>query len=223
MGDFDWMDAPPKKRLPAVVPKASGTKNLTAVIEGDSQPPPIGKVMTTAARIEFVSCWRRLSQRQKRYLHYMYETGFNAKLALSRLNAFELRPIKAVSVKNWLKRVEYKLVLTAIRAQLRAEVVDKDQLMLNAEQIRQLALEPKPILHKGEDTGFKEVQLDTALRANEQLMKTQKMLGNDADIGGGGNFGPPLIIQVVQQNGEVVDVTPRGVLPELPAPDKSDA
>ena len=49
----------------------------------------------------------------------------------------------------------------------KAHGITKERLMLDAEKIKQNALEERPILYKGDDTGFKEQELGTALRAVE--------------------------------------------------------
>ena len=51
--------------------------------------------------------------------------------------------------------------------QVRAHGINKPGLMLDAEKIKQFALENKPILYKGEATGFEEKELGTAIRALE--------------------------------------------------------
>lgn len=45
--------------------------------------------------------------------------------------------------------------------------LSKDKVLLDAERIKNEALTPKPILFKGEETGFEEVQLGHALKALE--------------------------------------------------------
>jgi len=45
--------------------------------------------------------------------------------------------------------------------------ISKQRVLTDAEKIKQIALTPMPILHQGKDTGFKEVQLGSALRALE--------------------------------------------------------
>lgn len=45
--------------------------------------------------------------------------------------------------------------------------ISKERVLNDAEKIKQMALTPQVILHQGKDTGFKEVQLGSALRALE--------------------------------------------------------
>ncbi len=49
--------------------------------------------------------------------------------------------------------------------------ISKESVLLDAEKVKQIALNPQPILHQGKDTGFKEVQLGPALRAIEMQGK----------------------------------------------------
>jgi hypothetical protein len=57
--------------------------------------------------------------------------------------------------------------------------IDRERLLLRAEEIAESALEPTPILYQGRPTGFYENSKETALRANEQLMKAAGMLKGD--------------------------------------------
>lgn len=160
---------------------------------------------------------RECTERQKLYLRALVQYEFNSALAIKAMRATGDR-LDRSTVERWLRTNEVFIrTYHAIKADARAQVVDKDKLIMNAEAIRVLALKPKPILFKGQDTGFKEQNLDTALRANELLMKTQKMLGNDQETQTTGT-GPALIIQIVQGENKVVDVS-SGVTIDLPSPE----
>ena len=49
--------------------------------------------------------------------------------------------------------------------------ISKERVMNAADKVRELALTPRPILHKGRKTGFEEIELGHALRAIEFLGK----------------------------------------------------
>jgi hypothetical protein len=55
----------------------------------------------------------------------------------------------------------------------------KEKVILNAEQVREAAMTPKPILYKGEETGYEEVELGAAMRAVEFQGKALGIGGDD--------------------------------------------
>lgn len=171
------------------------------------------------SREEFVVAYKKLEGRKKEFLQALVQAKFIVGSAVKALRKTGTT-IATQSHARWLAQDEtYSFVYNTLKARMRQQVVDKDMLVLHAENIRQQAMKGKPILYKGEDTGFRENKPDTALRAVELLMKTQKMLGNDQETQTQGN-GPPLIIQIVQSDNKVVDVT-NGVTIDLPVPDAS--
>lgn len=167
-------------------------------------------------REQFAAAWRKLAARQKEYLQALMQYEWNAGAAMRALIKTGVK-IKKTAPTRWYNTSEiYAFVYDAMKARARAAVVDKDKLVLDAEFIRQQAMKPKPILYKGEATGFFENKPDTALRAVELLMKTQKMLGNDQEQQTQGN-GPNLVIQIVQADNKVVEMV-SGVTIDMPVP-----
>lgn len=162
--------------------------------------------------------WEGLTNKQQVYLDALRRHQFNVRATMKALRKTGDAPNRA-TVYRWAQEdQDYMLVLKVAKAILREEIVDPDSLLLRANDIAEQALAPKPILYKGKKTGFFENHLDTALRANEQLMKTQKMLGND-DTQRQFAEGPAFIIQVVQADGALVNVAPHGVTVDLPGPE----
>jgi len=207
MNEFDWLDDEPEKKkkaeaLPVLVPKGVSPVEIPADSEKRN------------AKVRRV--WNKLSRNQQTFLDSLRKHNFNVS-ATARALANTSQAIHRVTANRWAREDEdYAFVLKVMKAIARDEVIDRDRLLLRADEIAEKALEPVPILYQGQPTGFFEHDLRTALSANEQLMKTQKMLGNDQEQ----QFqqGPALIIQVVQPRGEVIDVTP-GVKVDLPVPD----
>lgn len=182
-----------------------------------------------AERNAFASAWRALTPRQKIYLRALQQTGFSHARALKVLReAVSLEPsirgvkpsVQRQTPSRWGRTSEdYKIVLAAMKAEAAVQVISRDDLLLRAHRAAEYAEEEQPILYQGANTGFTERKPDVMLRANEQLMKATKVLGGDESRGPVGGSGPTLLIQVIQKEGGTVDVTPRGVTIDLPAPD----
>jgi len=220
----DWLDEPaeddtswlePQEQWPIEMPAPED--ELAFVPRGVSGTP----IPTDSKeRNEVVQkAWNALSARQQKFLVQLKACRFNVSDAC-RVQAKAGEPLHRATANRWADSDEnYSFVLKVMRAIARDRVIDPDKLLMRADEIAEKALEPVPILFQGRPTGFFEHKLDTALKANEQLMKTQKMLGNDDDGRGRVTEGPALIIQVVQRDGGVIDVTPRGVTIDLPGPE----
>jgi hypothetical protein len=71
---------------------------------------------------------------------------------------------------TWMKQPRFHAALQARADQLAARVT-KSSVIVNAKNLFEEAMTPKPILFKGDDTGFQEVELGAALQANEQMAK----------------------------------------------------
>ncbi len=231
--DFDWLDEPELSEQQAVAQLKDPAINhfLARVNEtGERQPKSLSrssgsKILEAVEkdkqkdkRTTFAVTFQQLTTRQQQFLRALVLTKWDVKHALYIMQKTGTVIAKTVPAR-WLRQDHnYADVYHAMKAEAAAMAVDKGKLILDAEKIRQEALRPKPILFKGAPTGYYENKPDTALRATELLMKTQKMLGNDQEQQTQGN-GPPLIIQIVQGE-KVVDVT-NGVTIDLPSPDNA--
>lgn len=164
------------------------------------------------------AAWDKLTARQRIFLNSLRMNRFNFSETCRKLKATG-EGIPRNTAMRWKERdADFAFVLKAMKVIARDEVVDPDRLLLRANEIAEKALERVPILYQGAPTGFYEHDLKTALSANEQLMKTQKMLGSDDKNHNGFREGPAMMIQVVV-NGVAQDVAPRGVTIDLPVPD----
>jgi hypothetical protein len=171
-------------------------------------------------------CWGRLSPAQRTFLAAWRECRFNARAAN--------RAVHGVSYTNtshtkWSQEPDYSTVMRVWRAMAADSALDKDRLLTRQDDIVETLLTPKPVLHQGvmvPDTRIgaragdvlEEVEAGAASRANEVLMKAAGLLKDKELEVNIGLIGPSLNIQVVQPNGEVKNVTPRGVTVEMPEP-----
>lgn len=179
-------------------------------------------------REAYTRAWNALTQRQQVFLRALQQTGFSTARARKVLNEVihldgspatrkKLR-ISDACVHRWARQdADYRLVLAALKSETVVQVSSRDDLLLRAHRAAEYAEDEQPILHQGQDTGFRERNVGDMLRANEQLMKATKVLGSD-DNRVQVAIGPALIVQVVQGDGSVKDVTPRGVVVDLPLP-----
>lgn len=162
--------------------------------------------------------WREISELQRRYLEIAEHNRFSYAATAKSSEWTALVPCPArFTVLRWRKQPAFKLILNVMKAAAANEALSKDDLVVHAAAIRERALTPKPILYQGSPTGFTEFQGDVALRANEQLAKLGGHMKQE-DVTQG-QQGPALLVQIIQGEGKVVDVTPRGVTIDLPAPD----
>lgn len=190
---------------------------------GDIDEPP--KVSETAllaaseAEKQFDLAYHLLSQKQRRFIKDLRNMNFNRKQAVKIYNrGFPTSKTSVEGVATWMRNPNFKLVVETLRRDKVEDVTHRDELLLRAHRAAQYAETPQPVLYQGADSGFRERNLGDMIRANEQLMKATKVLGADVVLGGGGT-GPALVIQVVQRDGALIDVTPQRVPVELPAPD----
>ena len=119
-------------------------------------------------RREATEAMRELTPQQRLAVEALVHTA-TRKLALARLNEAGLE-IDWKTLDQWCRQPRMVRAMAARRAQL-AALVSKDSVIVNAQNLMEIALEPKPILFKGEDTGHREVNVGAALTANEQLAK----------------------------------------------------
>lgn len=217
----DWLDDPadgwlrePKEVVPEGKPATSETPNL---------PVPIGPEATTLAvtalekRAQFVMAWESLTEKQRVFLNTWRESRFNANRAMRILDKTPLS-VSKTSITNWSAEPAFELVRTTLREASIEEILSRANLVARQDDIVETAMTPKPILHQGQHTGFEEVEVGIAARANETLLRVGGHL-KDKDLEVNvGIIGPSFAIQVVQQDGKIIDVTPQRVPIELPEP-----
>ena len=188
---------------------------------------PVGPQALTAGitaaekRAQFVSAWESLPEQQRVFLNTWRECRFNTRKTLRVLAGTSFSTAKS-TVYNWGANDAFELVRNALRDASVEEILSRANLAARHDDIVEEALTPKPILYQGEHTGFEEIELGTAAKANETLLRLGGHLKDkDIDVNVG-IIGPSFTIQVVQPAGDVIDVTPRGVPVQLPEPEWVD-
>lgn len=123
-----------------------------------------------------MDCWNSLDEKQKLFLSLLRQNHFNVRKTVRALENTSVR-LSRTTVRQWPELSDsYAFVLKVMTSTAVGDVVKKERLLLRADEIAEEALVPTPILHKGLPTGFYENHKDTALRANEQLMKATGLL-----------------------------------------------
>jgi hypothetical protein len=174
----DWLDI--EETLPAVITSVPATLPAEA-----------------PARAQLVlECWARLSQPQKKFLTAFRDAGLNARKA----NGGEYTNSNHT---KWMRQADYQTIVRIWRGECADEAVNRDRLLVRQDNIVEELLTPKPILHQGLDTGFKEIQAAGAAKANETLMRAAGLLKDkDIDVNVG-IIGPAMTIAVQLPSGEV--------------------
>lgn len=189
----DWLDEPsdnwldePEARYVGVIEAAENERRISAeaevidarntsvvpVVKADVELPLEAKKQSAI----LMECWGRLTQQQQVYLKLLKQNGFNVRKTVRKMEGTPDAVSRTTVNFRWAVEDDFALVLKIITTTAVGDIVKKERLLLRAEEIAEEALEPKPILHKGLPTGFYENQPDTALRANEQLMKATGVL-----------------------------------------------
>ena len=171
------------------------------------------------ARIRlFDDAWQHLSQRQKSFLSVWQEAHFSAAKA-RRLNPAVVP--NDSTIYRWGQDTNYAIVIKVMKADAVSDVLERERLILRQDQCAEELLAPKPILHQGMDTGFKENNPAAAAKVNETLLRVGGHLRDEQALAP--MNGPALIVQVTNKIGETISQTTVGVVPNLPAPTLEDA
>lgn len=184
-GPGDWLD--PEERYVGVIQAAENERRIAAedavndivenlpalvpAVKPDIELPADPKRQSE----QLVACWARLLPIQQLFLSLLKQNHLNVRKTVRAIEASGRRFSRSTE-RQWRTEDDYGFVLKTITAVSVGDVIKKERLLLRADEIAEEALEPKPILHKGLPTGFYENQPDTALRANEQLMKATGLL-----------------------------------------------
>jgi hypothetical protein len=214
----DWLDdpAPPTEDWLAGADSGAASEESDAPIEVDA--PPVPAVQSERNAL-IAQAWSELTKSQRIWLDWAQRNHFSyaaTERAMNRVQNLALVPPNRHTISRWRRQPAYKFIEGLMRSGAANEALSKNNVVLTAAQVRDAALTPKPILYQGEDTGFREIQGDIALRANEQLAKIGGHLKQDEAPSGA--QGPALLVQIIQGEGKVVDVTPRGTVIDLPPP-----
>lgn len=174
-------------------------------------------VTATEKRAQFIAAWGQLTDHQRVWLNTWRESRFNNARTIRVLSG-TIVPASKTTLHRWRTEPGFEYVEKVLRTASVEEILSRDYLAARHEDIAETAMTPAPILHQGVATGHFEADLGVAAKANETLMKLGGHLKDkelDLTVG---IVGPALMIQVVQPDNTVKDITPRGVTVELPAP-----
>lgn len=148
--------------------------------------------------------------------------------ALRKLEAAGVR-VDRSTLHRWMKLPAF-IRAWKLREQAIAALVTKDTVIVNAGNLLEEALRERPVLHRGEDTGFTEIELGHALTANEQLGKAIGAFGQNQDgkttividIDFSGRKNP--VQEIAVRDGEIVEgeftEVEHGQFPNEPMPEE---
>ena len=182
MNEFDWLDGPVKKRRRIREPKEP-EPSIDVPEEPSVQPVSAGGIDKTIANamIDELPFRGQKFQRPKELIEFE-RTMLPAKRLYAR---FLVESLTVAEANKRFSETGYRYTRTTLAAWRNRDIkfcrlvrlleavaleqigITKDKVMLDAEKLKLFAMEPKPILYKGEDTGFEEVNLGAALRALE--------------------------------------------------------
>lgn len=150
--EFDWLETDEKMEAPAAQPlaplKPKRKRRPAELVKAE-------KALTPAQRY-YVRCILE-SETLQRANRAFYDSGYKC---------------DRVTLYRWRMHPKFIKALKLSQDYLFESLgLDKSKVMLDAEKLKQLALTPRPILHKGEYTGFDEIELGAALRALELQAK----------------------------------------------------
>ncbi len=191
-------------------------------------PAPAALPVEPRARLALLEeCFSRLTKIQREWLLAFQHNRLNVRRTARALGRDHG---KSTSHRNWMREPDYSTVVRIWQAEAGQEALDRDRLLARQDDIVETLLTPKPVLHEGiavfdprrpgENAILEEVEAGAASRANEVLMKAAGLLKDKELEVNIGLVGPALNIQVMQPDGGVKDVTPRGVEIALPEPEE---
>lgn len=217
----DWLDDPSDDWLDPEKPVAGEVElkpaaNTLPVLSVGPQAIDAG-VTALEKRAQFVLAWESLTDGQRVFLNTWREMNFNARRTL-RVLASTAHSTSKTTVNNWQGNPHFELVRNTLREASVEEILSRANLVARQDDIVETALTPKPILYQGRHTGHEEVEVGIAARANETLLRVGGHLKEkDLEVNVG-IIGPSFAIQVVQRDGNIIDVTPQRVMISLPEP-----
>lgn len=202
---------------PFALPLAEVVAEPPAPIEAADEPRemnlPVVPTETDERNMLISQAWAELDEKQKVFIREAEARNFNITATVREMSPYG--PSRML-VSRWKHQPAFALIWKLRLHAHTVEALAKDGIVASAAHIRDQALKPKPILFQGSPTGFEEHNLGEALRANEQLARLGGHMKNEETVIV--NQGPGLVIQVMQKDGQVIDVTPRGVVIDLPHP-----
>jgi hypothetical protein len=154
---YDWLDEDPIE--PDSIEEAVETVQLPAIVK------PIRTEKNRRAKA-LVLEERDLMHGQRIYLHCLLQSATLAEAENKlRLAGYILN---RTTLMRWRKLPRFIKAMDLAQKELfQVLAITKEKVLIDAEHIKDMALTPHPILYKGEDTGFTQVEYGAALKALE--------------------------------------------------------
>lgn len=158
MSDFDWLDG-----------EQEGAKEIVDAALDKVAPAPI-KPRRKRRPAELIKAEKSLTPAQRYFARCLLESE-TIQQAQDAFRRSGYR-VNRTTLYRWRKQPKFIKVLHLMQNYLFESLgIDKAKVMLDAEKIKENALTPRPILYKGEETGYDEIELGAALRALELQAK----------------------------------------------------
>lgn len=219
----DWLDLEESDNWLAIAEPPKEEEDLTATELMEILPSMPSDLALPADQQErkkaLREAWNRLKPKQQGVLLALPKAKFSMRKAVRDLKG-TIDEVSGRTVDTWMAtNKDFKVLVRALRGLASEEATHPDRLHLMTDEIAEAALKGEEILFNGAPTGYKKKHFGDALRAIELQMRSKKMFGNEEGKNNG-FVGPGIVIQVIQTDGGIKDVTP-GVVIDLPAPEES--
>ncbi len=166
-GDFDWLNDEHDVDFSgplAEIPVVTGDKPLV------SKPAKAPVVKRNRRPKELVRAERRLTLVQRFYIRLLVECDTIAAAGRRLTDAGHV--FDRTTLYRWRRKPDFAEALRLSQNwKFQCLGISKELVMNAADAVRELALTPRPILHKGQATKFEEIQLASAMRAIEFMGK----------------------------------------------------
>lgn len=180
------------------VPEQELIAKMDAMIEAapkELKPPKPRKPRKGKRSAELLMALRAMPFKQRLYLEAMRECGGFAADALRMLAARGLYVEKSTA-SRWQKNPVFQHALEMILKDSMSEAgVSYERVLHGTAHVLKKAMEPKPVLYRGEETGHYEIDAKTALKALEMLGKSKQTNVWTEDTG------PKVTIEIVDLSG----------------------
>lgn len=184
MSENSWLDAPEDLELDWLELDSEQVKAVVhAAVMDDATPanrkaPAPTDLPEREARL--VQSLRRLKPVQRAYLRAYVAAGCVRASATRALRHRGLKLPDSSAVTRWFHKPDFRIALDLMKkVYLDTAGIDPAGVLLKATQVYEKSMAPKPILYKGEPTGYEEYDPANAMRAVEFLGKVNRMTSGD--------------------------------------------
>jgi hypothetical protein len=183
--DTSWLDEPKKNPLIALLEDDVTPATKYAVIPDGTDPKYLAAVKAAT----------KLRPHQRKYIRMLVKHGGVQSSATREYNKTAIKKLGQGTTFRWMHNPDFCTALAAARdSYLAVAGTDVASVLAKSQHVLDKALTPKPVLYKGEDTGFREHDLGTAARMIE-------FQGKAAGIGADENKAR-VTVQIIDMSGE---------------------